>query len=60
MSPSKGNQNEFYPYTISTSGSLDDQSVGSQKKSVRPVINIRKDLSVDGKGTITEPYELLF
>ena len=60
MSPSKGNQNEFYPYTISTSGSLDDSAIGNQKKSVRPVINIRKDLSVDGKGTITEPYELLF
>lgn len=60
MSPSKGNQDEFYPYTISTSGSLDDQTVGNQKKGVRPVINIRKDLSVVGKGTIDEPYELLF
>ena len=60
MSPSRGNEFEFYPYTISTTGSLDDSSVGNQKKSVRPVINIRKDLSVDGKGTINEPYELLF
>ena len=60
MSPSKGNQEEFYPYTISTSGSLDDSSIGNQKKSVRPVINIRKDLSVIGKGTVDEPYELLF
>ena len=60
MSPSKGNQNEFYPYTISTSGSIDDSTIGNQKKAVRPVINIRKDLSVVGSGTIDEPYELLF
>ena len=60
MSPSKGNQNEFYPYTISTSGSLDDSSIGNQKGSIRPVINIRKDLSVIGTGTVNDPYELLF
>lgn len=60
MTPSKGNEKEFHPYTISTSGSLEDSSVGNQKKSVRPVINIKKDLSVVGKGTIDEPYELLF
>jgi len=60
MSPSKGSANEFYPYTISTSGSLDDSLIGNLKKAVRPVINIRKDLSVMGKGTIDEPYELLF
>ena len=60
ISPSKGNENEFYPYTLSSSGSLDDSSIGNQKKGVRPVINIRKDLSVIGKGTISEPYELLF
>ena len=60
MSPSKGSASEFYPYTISTSGSLDDSLIGNQKKAVRPVINIRKDLSVMGKGTVDEPYELLF
>lgn len=60
MSPSKGNENELYPYIISTSGSIDDSIIGNQKISVRPVINIRKDLSVIGKGTIDEPYELLF
>lgn len=60
MSPSRGNQYEFYPYAISTTGSLDDQSIGNQKRSIRPVINIRKDISVVGKGTIEEPYELLF
>lgn len=60
MTPSKGNQEEFYPYALSTSGSLDDSQIGNQKKAVRPVINIRKDISVIGKGTINEPYELLF
>lgn len=60
ISPSKGNQDEYYPYTLTTSGSLDDESIGNQKRGVRPVINIRKDLSVIGKGTISEPYELLF
>ena len=60
LSPSKGNQNEYYPYAISPSGSIDDSLIGNQKRAVRPVINIRKDLSVIGKGTIDEPYELLF
>lgn len=60
MTPAKGNKDEFYPYVLSISGSLDDTSVGSSKRSVRPVINIRKDISVTGKGTIDEPYELLF
>ena len=60
MTPSKGNASEFYPYTISISGSIDDTSIGNSKRSVRPVINIRKDIAVTGKGTISEPYELLF
>ena len=59
MTPSKGNNNEFYPFTISTNGSLEDSNAGNIKRSVRPVINIVKDVSVTGKGTISEPYEIL-
>lgn len=60
ITPAKGNKNEFYPYVLSTSGSLDDSLVGTSKGGIRPVINIRKDLSVTGKGTYEEPYEILF
>ena len=59
MTPSKGNNNEYYPFTVSTNGSLEDSNIGNLKRSVRPVINIVKDVSVTGKGTSSEPYEIL-
>ena len=60
LTPSKGNVSEYYPYTLSVNGSLEDGNIGNVKRSVRPVINIIKNISVTGKGTIDEPYELLF
>ena len=60
LTPSKGNMYEYYPYTLSPNGSLEDGNVGSIKRSVRPVINIIKNVSVTGKGTQDDPYEILF
>lgn len=60
LTPAKGNSYEFYPYTLSMNGALEDSNVGSSQKAIRPVINIVKNISVTGKGTIDEPYELLF
>lgn len=60
ITPSKGNKNEFYPYALSTNGSVEDTLVGSQSRQVRPVIDIVKNISVDGKGTKDEPYEILY
>jgi len=60
ISPSKGNKQEFYPYALSANGSIEDNLVGSQSREVRPVIDIVKNVSVDGKGTKDEPYEILY
>ena len=38
---------------------LEENNIGNVKRSVRPVINIVKSVSVTGKGTKDEPYEIL-
>ena len=60
LTPAKGNADSFYPYTLATSGSIDDNVMGNQQKAVRPVLNIVKDVSVDGTGSIDDPYEILY
>ena len=59
ITPSKGSSSEFYPFTLSINGSLEENNIGNTKRSVRPVINIVKSVSVTGKGTKDEPYEIL-
>ena len=59
ITPSKGSSTEFYPFTLSVNGSLEENNIGNVKRSVRPVINIVKSVSVTGKGTKDEPYEIL-
>ena len=59
ITPSKGSSSEFYPFTLSINGSLEENNIGNAKRSVRPVINIVKSVSVTGKGTKDEPYEIL-
>lgn len=59
ITPSKGSNREFYPFTLSVNGALEENNIGSVKRGVRPVINIVKDVPVTGKGTKDEPYEIL-
>lgn len=59
ITPSKGSSAEFYPFTLSVNGALEENNIGSVKRGVRPVINIVKDVPVTGKGTKDEPYEIL-
>lgn len=59
ITPSKGSNREFYPFTVSVNGALEENNIGSVKRGVRPVINIVKDVPVTGKGTKDEPYEIL-
>lgn len=56
ITPAKGNANEFYPYALGVSGALEDGNVGSQQRSIRPVINIMKNVTVSGDGTYDNPY----
>lgn len=60
ITPSRGNIYEYYPYVLSINGAIEDNASGSQSRSVRPVINLAKNLIVTGDGTIENPYEILY
>ena len=58
ITPAKGNQSEYYPYVLGTSGQIESSAIGNQTRAVRPVININKKVTVTGKGTYDEPYQI--
>lgn len=58
ITPARGNQNEYYPYVIGTTGQIESTSIGNQTRALRPVININKKVSVTGKGTYDNPYQI--
>ena len=49
----------YYPFLVSSDGSIETNVAGNLLRSVRPVINIIKNAKVIGKGTIDEPYEII-
>ena len=58
LTPSKGSSSEYYPYVLGTNGQIESSVVGNQTRAVRPVININKKVSVTGKGTYDNPYQI--
>lgn len=58
LTPAKGNSNEYYPYVLGVTGQLESTSIGNQARAVRPVINISKKVTVTGKGTYDNPYQI--
>ena len=52
----KKNDTEFYPFSVTIYGKLSNEVEGKLYRSVRPVINIVKKVTVNGKGTKDEPY----
>lgn len=60
LTPSKGSALEYYPYVLSSNGSIEDNNIGTYYKSIRPVINIIKRVNVSGTGTIDDPYEVIY
>ncbi len=55
MSSYKAVDEVYYPYIISTQGTISSQN-GTTLSGVRPVINIIKNITVTGKGTSDNPY----
>ena len=55
MSSYKAVDEVYYPYIISTQGTISSQN-GTTLSGVRPVINIIKNITVTGKGTNDNPY----
>lgn len=56
ITPAKGNATYYNPYVLSNDGSIVDSIDGKQTLGVRPVINISKNVTVTGNGTIDNPY----
>ena len=55
-SPVKGGYEGVYFYELLANGTIETSSTGESTKALRPVINIKKDVEVTGKGTKEEPY----
>lgn len=45
-----------YPFSVTKDGKIGDSNSGASYKSVRPVINIIKKVTVKGSGTLEDPY----
>lgn len=52
----KTKDNSFYPFGVTKEGKIVDTTTGNSYKSVRPVINIIKKVTVKGSGTLEDPY----
>lgn len=48
----------YYPFSISSTGNVNVNDIGTSVKRIKPVININKMAKVTGDGTIDDPYEL--
>lgn len=60
ISSSLATENDYYPYMLSSTGAISSNVSSTLLKKVRPVINLKKDVTVNGKGTINEPYEIYY
>ena len=58
LSPAKDAVEGLYFYELAQNGGILLNSTGESTKSLRPVINIKKDIEVTGEGTKEKPYVL--
>ena len=58
MTGAKLDDEDYYPFTLSSDGKVLDSDLGSHLRAVRPVITIIKTAVVTGNGTIDDPYIL--
>ena len=59
MSAARGNDISINMFMVDVNGSLKTNTVGNAYRKIRPVINLVKNVEVNGKGTIDEPYKIL-
>ena len=57
-SPVRDGYEGVYFYELLANGTIGTTSTGESTKALRPVINIKKDVEVVGKGTKEEPYTI--
>lgn len=56
MSGAKGNSESFNPFMVNDNGSIQTGTTGNLYRGVRPVINLVKNIEMQGTGTIDNPY----
>lgn len=59
MSSAKYTNNVYYPFIVTTNGTIDYTTSGELLRGIRPVINIIKTARVTGDGTEDNPYQIL-
>ena len=45
-------------YVINENGQIDDPLVSTDSYYIKPVINIRSDVTITGDGTMSNPYQI--
>ncbi len=58
MSGSSMTEFQYSPFIITSTGEI-SESVGTSLNGIRPVINISKNVSIEGNGTFDDPYTVL-
>lgn len=53
------NNGIYYPFMVTSSGAIDSSLSGNLLRGIRPVINIIRNVKVDGSGTIDDPYKII-
>jgi len=59
MTSGKNVNGVYYPYIVTKEGALSVNTQGTLLRGVRPVINIVKNVTVEGNGTIENPYKII-
>ncbi len=56
MSGAKNNNSNYYPFVLNENGKIIYDNVATLNRGVRPVINIKANVSSTGNGTVENPY----
>lgn len=53
------NNGIYYPFMVTSNGAIDSSLSGNLLRGIRPVINIIRNVKVNGTGTIDDPYKII-
>lgn len=59
MSSAKVIDTSYYPFIIKKDGTISTDIIATTKLGIRPVINIIKNVAINGDGTINNPYTIV-
>ena len=59
MSGASINNGLYYPFMVTSNGAIDYSVSGNLLRGIRPVINIIRNVKVNGTGTSSDPYKII-